>query len=109
MWENTTHYEVMHFLDTHNQIIDLTGYTAKMTIRDELDGTELLTLDTETVSGSRLIFDGEIGKFTIYIETVLDTYAGVYDVFFFDSSNRKYKPIDVSPVKIKPAVTSLED
>lgn len=108
MWENTTHFEGMQFYDKHNQLIDLTGCTARMQIKTELDGDEILTLDTETVSGSRLIIDEDIGKLTVYIETVLEEYAGVYDIFLFTPGGAKHKPIDVSPVKIKPAVTDLE-
>ena len=108
MWENTTHKESMQFLDKNDQLIDITGYTAKMTIKDEIDGDEILTLDTETLTGSRLIIDEDISKFTIYIETVLEDYVGVYDVFFWDALGQKHKPIDVSPVKIFPAVTDLE-
>lgn len=108
MWEGTTHKEIMQFYDKHNQLIPLDGYTAKMTIKDELDGTEILTLDTETVTGSRLIIDEDLGKFTIRIEGVLEDYIGVYDVFFFSPDGEKHKPIDVSPIKVNPAVTDVE-
>lgn len=64
-----------------NTPIDLTGYTARMTIRDKVGGTELFSLTTEN---SRIIVDPVNFKITLVItatETAAFTWAkGVYDL-----------------------------
>ena len=50
-------------LDTSGSSIDLTGYSATLTMRDA-DGNELLTVDTDGDPGERLVIDGPAGTVT---------------------------------------------
>lgn len=64
-----------------NTPVDLTGYTARMTVRDKVGGTELLSLTTEN---ARIVVDPVGYKITLNISAT-DTAAltwkkGVYDL-----------------------------
>jgi len=64
-----------------NTPIDLTGYTARMTVRDKIGGTELFSLTTEN---SRIVVDPVNFKITLAM-TATETAAfvwtkGVYDL-----------------------------
>lgn len=104
MYENTTHDEIMRFRDKHGNIIDLTGNTARMEIKSNIDDEEPIHILTTENGG--LIIDVELGKFTIHVDTVTEDYAGGYDVIFFDSDGEKQMPIAPSKIKIVSVNTS---
>ena len=70
------------------QPVDLTGYTARMTVKDKVGGTELLSL---TSANSRVTIDATNKTITLTI-TAVDTAAitwskGVYDLEMVSPSN----------------------
>lgn len=67
---------------------DLTGYTARMTIKDAPGGTALLELTTENV---RIIIDAEAAIIELLISAedtaAIDWWSGVYDLELVSDSN----------------------
>jgi hypothetical protein len=61
--------------------VDMAGYTARMSIKDVLGGTELLRLDT---TNSRIVIDNTLKKITLTVDaatTAVITWTdGVYDL-----------------------------
>ena len=104
-FENTTLEKVLRFRDDNDNIIPLTGYTAEMQIRSSADDDtpEGIILELNTGNGG-IIIDEELGKLTIYIENVLLSYIGVYDLLLFNGT-KTYKPIKTSAFKVIPGVT----
>lgn len=106
-YENITLEKVIRFRDKFDNIIPLSGYTARIDIRlDALDDTpEGIILSLTTENGG-ITIDEDLGKITIYIETPILKYAGVYDMILFKDSKTFY-PILTSPFKVVPTVTGI--
>ena len=74
---------------------DLTNYTARMTIKDEIGGT---IIDTLTSAGGELIITAALGKVTITIA------ASVTATYTFDTAVYDLELVDDSP---EPVVTRI--
>lgn len=107
LYENTDHEDSLRFRDKYKNIVNLTGFTARMEIRTDVedDGDPILLLTTEN---GGLVIDADLGKITIVISDVIEDYVGVYDLILFDPDDNKIKPIKTSAVKVVAGVTSLE-
>jgi len=73
--------------DDNDAVKDLTNYTARMQIRDEIGGQVYATLDTTT---GEIIISAALGKILLYLtneQTALITREHcVYDLFVFNGS-----------------------
>ena len=106
-FEGVTCELALYVRDKYQNNIDLTGCTAKMQIRSDIDSEEII-LELSTEGGDEdnfLEITDELGKIRLYIETVLPEYAGVYDLNLYSPSGKKYKPIKQSKFKVTGGVT----
>lgn len=74
--------KTFYYKDENNNAIDLTGYTAKMMLKEEYtDTTPLLILQT---SDSTIVIDGALGKITLDVDAsttaALDFETAYYDL-----------------------------
>jgi len=106
-YEHASFKKILRFKDEHDNLIDFTGYTALMHIREDPDNANIL-LELSTENGG-LTIDPTLGKITIFIEEVLEEYAGVYDLLLFSPAGIRYKPIKTSQFKVIPGVTDEDD
>ena len=98
----TTFEFVIRFKDRFRNIIDLTGYTALMHIREKAESaTTLAVLSTEN---GGIIITGNLGKVTLLMPNV-DISSGVYDLLLIAPSGKKYKPIKTSSFTVETGVT----
>jgi len=104
-YEGVTFEKALRFRDSHNNIIPLTGFTARLEVRlsaeDNTPEGVLLELTTEN---DGLVIDAELGKVSIIVENPLLEYNGSYDIFLYRGS-KTYYPILPSPFKVSPTVT----
>lgn len=104
-YESASRKVSLVFKDKYGNLVDLTGYTARMEIRasaDDESDTPILLL---TTGNGGLSINGDLGKVTIFIEEVLLEYAGVYDMLLISPSGFIHKPVKTSPFKVIPGVT----
>lgn len=103
-WERT-----IYLKDDAESPIDLSGYTAVMTIRKELDGGPVHELES-TGGSPEITIDGANGKITLTLTDAqtgaLKIKQGVYDLFLCDAGDTG----DVSKllkgtITVDPAVT----
>lgn len=84
---------------------DLTGYTARMQIRPDIDSTEILL---ELTSGDGITIDGPAGQITLHLtdtETAaLDWCEGVYDLELIAPGGDVQRLLK-GPVEVDPEVT----
>jgi hypothetical protein len=88
--KGATYRHTLFWKDKLKAPIDLTGVTARMQVRDDVDSS-LIRLDLTTENGG-LTITGLLGRIDIYISdietTALPGYGGVYDMeFVFPSSD----------------------
>jgi len=104
-YEGVTFEKALRFRDSHNNIIPLTGFTARLEVRLSADdNTEEGVLLALTTENGGLIVNGELGKLTILVDNPILGYNGVYDIFLYRNSNTYY-PILPSPFKVASTVT----
>jgi len=104
-WESASRKVSLTFKDKFGNLVDLNGYTAKMQIRtgaDDESDTPLLELTTEN---GGLTVHGDLGKVTIFIQEVLLSYTGLYDMLLIAPSGFIHKPVKTSKFKVIPGVT----
>lgn len=106
-YEDVTCELLLYVTDKYGNKIDLSGCTAKLQIRPDIDSEEvLLELTTESTDPTLFLeITEDLGKIRLYIETVLAEYAGVYDLNLYTPSGKKYKPIQKSKFKVIGGVT----
>ncbi len=84
-WE----FWVPGYRDTVGQIVDLTGYTAKMQIRDRKGGELLVELTTEN---GRIVLGGAAGTILLTLDhatTAAMRRGGVYDLELTSSAGKR--------------------
>lgn len=90
--------------DSTGTVIDLTGYTARMPIKD-LSGNDIITLSTTTDDdGNGITLGGEAGTITLLIKTAtttaMDFTQGKYNLELTDGFGEVYRvmegPIELS-------------
>jgi len=101
--------EVLRFEDDKGNIVDLTGFTARIEVRtakgEDPDVTDpILVLTTEN---GGITIDPNLGKITILIPVTEVGFSGYYDLLLVSADDKQYKPIVPSKLKVKPSVTSL--
>jgi len=104
-------WPIYYALDDNDETpIDLTGYTAKFTIRESVDASDTILVATTDADGG-ITIDGSAGLITISIppaitallETIQDA---VYDVFIYaPSPSTDTDPLIGGPCSISEAVT----
>jgi len=79
--KGATYQRVWTLTDSAGNLYNLTGYTAAMEVRDDYDGTVLLTL---TTANGRLALGGALGTITAEVSATItaaiDWSDGVYDL-----------------------------
>ena len=105
-WQGKTFEKIFYFKDAQDNIIDLSGYTARMQIRPSVN-SDIVTIEL-TTENNRIIINGDDGSVTLYIadedsaNIVAATYK--YDLEIVSASGRVYCPIYGS-FKVKAEVT----
>ena len=83
--KGSMHDRTFTFRNPDKSLMDLTGYTARMQVRETVgSGTTVINLNSTATTGSRIILGGTAGTVKIYI-TATDTAAltitsGVWDL-----------------------------
>lgn len=103
--------QILRFRDGNGNIVDITGYTARMEVRAEKGEDPdlvdpILVLTTEN---GGITIDETLGKLSITIETTDVSQTGYYDLLLISPEGKKYKPIKSSKLNIKPSITSLPE
>ncbi len=77
-WQGKTFRAEFSFTDENNNVLLLTGYTARMQVRQTFDSEDVLV--ELTTENDRIIIDEEHGKVSLYIDdtTTADFSAGGY-------------------------------
>lgn len=105
-WQGKTFEKIFYFKDAQDNIIDLSGYTARMHVRPSVD-SDTITIEL-TTENDRIVVNGEDGSVTLYIadEDSEDVSAATYkyDLEIISGSGRVYCPIYGS-FKVKAEVT----
>lgn len=83
--QGTTFNPVMTYKDGGGTPIDLTDYTARMHIRENIEDVDALEeLTTENIGGSQIILGGAAGTITLLFTdtetTAMNWESGVYDL-----------------------------
>lgn len=78
--QGATFDEVLTWKDANDDPINLTNYTARMSIKDDYDGAELLSL---TTANQRLVLGGAAGTITFNVSAT-DTAALTFDEAIYD-------------------------
>lgn len=103
--QGVTYKHRFDYVDTTNTPIDISGYTARMQIRESVDDT--VTVYDSTV-GSDIEIDGPNGTVTLTIPaTTTEAFtfsAGVYDIEIVSSQSEVIRLVE-GRVKIRPEVT----
>lgn len=95
--------------DKFENPVDLTGWTARAQIKSEIDSNEILTITTEDdASIANIQITPEIGRIVLHFQRVLESYAGIYDLYLFDASGNTHKLVLPSTITVSPAVTEIE-
>lgn len=100
------HFErVVTIKNADDTLYDLTGYTARMQIRTEIDSEDVvISLTTEN---GRISLGGESGTITLTLLASLTediTTDGVYDIEIIDAENRVFRVLK-GKIKLEPEVT----
>lgn len=105
-WQGKTFEKVFYLKDSQDNIINLSGYTARMQVRPTLE-SETVTIEL-TTENSRIDINGDDGSVTLYIadEDTEGIEAGTYkyDLELISAGGRVYCPIYGS-FKVKGEVT----
>jgi hypothetical protein len=105
-WQGKTFEKIFYFKDAQDNIINLSGYTARMHIRPAID-SDTITIELNT-ENDRIIINGDDGSVTLYIADEdsegIDPGTYKYDLEIISASGRVYCPIYGS-FKVKAEVT----
>ncbi|RTK94005.1 hypothetical protein EKI60_04595 [Candidatus Saccharibacteria bacterium] len=104
-WESASRSIVFVFKDSFGNLIDLSGFTARLQVRSSASDESTTPLLELTTENDGITIDGPAGKVTVFIEDVLASYSGVYDLLLISQSGIVYKPIKTSKFKVIPGVT----
>ena len=100
------HFErLMTITNPDGSEYDLTGYTARMQIRTEIDADDVMC--ELTTANGRIVLGGEEGTVRLIIESaVTETFddEGVYDLELIDSDGKVYRLLK-GKVKVELEVT----
>lgn len=80
IYQGATFSEVLTWRDSSEELVNLTGYTARMQVRNRIDGDTVVSLTTEN---SRIELGGSAGTITLTIsatDTAALSEGGVYDL-----------------------------
>lgn len=90
----------------YNTPVDLTGYTARMTIRDKVEGVEILSLTTEN---NRIVIDNPTKTITLVLPASttasITAKKGVYDIELVSSMGQVYRLAEGAVSFIKEVTT----
>lgn len=104
--KGTTYEHVFTFVDSAGAAISVTGYTARMQIRESVDAAAYLY---EALSGGDITVGGSDGKFTLSIPAATTTAwtfsSGVYDIEIVSPAGKVIGLVGVSRVTATPEVT----
>jgi len=103
--QGTTYVHEFNYVDTAGVAIDLTGYSARLQMRDEVESVAFFY---EALSGADLVIDPLLGRITMTISST-DTEAftilkGVYDLEIIAPSTAVTRIVKGS-VTVDPEVT----
>ena len=100
------HFErVVAITNSDDELFDLTGYTARMQIRTEIDSPDVVI--SLTTQNGRITLGGEAGTITLVIlaaDTANITSDGVYDIEIIDGQNRVFRVLK-GKIRLEPEVT----
>ena len=100
------HFErIVTITNADGTVYDLTGYTARMQIRTELDAEDVV-IELTTENG-RIALGDEEGTITLTIlaaDTADITSDGVYDIEIIDDSDRVFRVLK-GKIRLEPEVT----
>ena len=104
--QGATYIHTFYYVDDNDDAIDLTGFDARMQIRESLDD-DTVQFDGSTDTGEIEITPAE-GKVEVTIEEAttegFDFTRGVYDLEIIDSTGRVTR-LAKGPVQVDPEVT----
>lgn len=100
------HFErVVSIFNSEGDPFDLTGYTARMQIRDEIDSSTVV-MELTTQNG-RITLGGELGTITLVLlaaNTANIDSDGVYDIEIIDDQARVFRVLK-GKIRLEPEVT----
>lgn len=100
------HFErVVTIRNSDDELFDLTGYTARMQIRTEIDAEDTV-IELTTENGGITLGDEE-GTITLVIlseDTAEITSDGVYDIEIIDETDRVFRVLK-GKIRLEPEVT----
>lgn len=104
--KGSTYEHTFTYVDSSGAAISVTGYTARMQIRETIDATAYVY---QALSGGDITVGGSDGKFTLSIPaatTAAWTFAsGVYDIEIVSPAGKVIGLVGVSRVTTLPEVT----
>lgn len=92
--QGTDWSEVYRLRDGNKELVDLSGYTARMQIRRDYDATAVMV--ELTTSNGRIVLGGEEGTITLSLDAATTagiTRAGVYDIELVSPGGQVYRPL----------------
>ena len=94
--QNATFSFVVEYKDENDNVIDLTGASAKMQVRDVKGGSKLAVTLTSPSGG--IVINGSLGKLTVTLTPTqtnkLFYPKSVYDIMVVDSNGNKIKLLE---------------
>lgn len=107
-YEGASWSQVLQLVDEYNNPADLSGYTALLQIRPAVPSPEqegldpLLELSTDN---GGIVIDAELGRISLYIDRVSESFQGVYDLIIYSPNGMAVKLIATSKFTVVPGVT----
>lgn len=81
--QGETYRHTMYLKDSQNQVVDITGHTARMQVRSRVDSADVL-LELSTDNSGIIISNPTLGEFKLYISATttanINWVYGVYDL-----------------------------
>lgn len=104
IWDQGTTIDRMMVWKRDGVIVDMTGWTARMEIRDRIGGTLLFRLDT--TNGRLTVGSNGMGlNISHLVSSAWDWRSGLYDLEVIDANGRIGRLLE-GKVKIRPEITT---
>lgn len=104
--QGSTFQRTIDIKNAEGEIFPLTGYTARMHVRREIDSTS--TLIELTTTNSRLTINGALGRITMSLtptETAAITRSGYYDLEIVETATGKVHKVLRGEFRLEKEVT----